>query len=305
MRRHFNLRQIEAFKAMIEYGSVSSAAQMIHISQPAMSKLILNFEANTGLKLFDRVKGRLAPTASGMRLYQEIDRIFAGIRQVENAAEAIRREEQGRLTVGVLPALAGPFIQRVTTGFLRGRHNLFFSVELLTSQWIVDRLIARKLDVGLVSGRIDNPYVTFEPLMEHPLICILPLDHPLTARSRLEPRDLNRMPLVAFPPDSYAGHCVEEMFKASAVQAQVVLFANAAPIVCEFVAAGLGVALVHPLMASGFEGRLAVRRFEPDIPYSFQICRSAEARGARLVDAFAQELRAAAALVFKSMPAAT
>jgi DNA-binding transcriptional LysR family regulator len=166
MRRHFNLRQIEAFKAVIEYGSVSSAAQMVHISQPAMSKLIAHFESDTGLKLFDRVKGRLAPTECGMRLYKEIDRIFAGVRQVENAAEAIRREEQGRLAVGVLPALAGSFIQRATTGFLEDRHNVFCSVESLTSQWIVDRLVARKLDVGLVSGRIDNPYVTLEPLME-------------------------------------------------------------------------------------------------------------------------------------------
>jgi DNA-binding transcriptional LysR family regulator len=301
MRRHFNLRQIEAFKAVIEYGSVSSAAQMVYISQPAMSKLIAHFEADTGLKLFDRVKGRLAPTECGMRLYKEIDRIFAGVRQVENAAEAIRREEQGRLAVGVLPALAGSFIQRATTGFLKDRQNVFCSVESLSSQWIVDRLVARKLDVGLVSGRIDNPYVTLEPLMEHPLVCIMPLDHPLAAKSKIEPRDLDRVPLVAFLPDSYARHRVEEMFEAYEVETQIVLVANAAPIVCEFAAAGLGVSLVHPLMVSGLEHRLAVRRFEPSILYSFQICRSADNRNAQLVEAFAQELRAAAAQISRSM----
>src|SRR4051812_8483162 len=62
MRRHLNLRQIEAFRAVIENGTVSRAAEMLHISQPAMSKLIAHLEADTGLKLFDRVKGRLAPT---------------------------------------------------------------------------------------------------------------------------------------------------------------------------------------------------------------------------------------------------
>jgi DNA-binding transcriptional LysR family regulator len=149
MPRHLNLRQIEAFKAVIENGGISSAAEIVHISQPAMSKLIAHFEADTGLKLFDRLKGRLAPTACGMRLYKEIDRIFAGVRQVENAAEAIRREERGQLVVGVMPALSGSFIQRATVDFLKDRRSVFCSIQTLSSPWIVDRLVSRKLDVGL------------------------------------------------------------------------------------------------------------------------------------------------------------
>ena len=62
MRRRLTLRQVEAFKAVIESGTISSAADLLHVSQPAMSKLIAHFEADTGLKLFDRDKGRLAPT---------------------------------------------------------------------------------------------------------------------------------------------------------------------------------------------------------------------------------------------------
>src|SRR6187399_2597210 len=143
MPRHLNLRQIEAFKAVIERGSISSAADMVHISQPAMSKLIAHFEADTGLKLFDRLKGRLAPTECGMRLYKEIERIFTGVRQVENAAEAIRREERTQLVAGILPALSGSFIQRATTGFRNERRNVFCSVQSLSSQWIVEWLVTR------------------------------------------------------------------------------------------------------------------------------------------------------------------
>ena len=239
MRRHLNLRQIEAFKAVIENGSISGAAQIVHISQPAMSKLIAHFEADTGLKLFDRVKGRLAPTECGMRLYREIDRIFAGVRQVENAAEAIRREERGQLVVGVMPALSGSFIQRALTGFLKDRPNMFCSVQSLGSLWIVDWLVARKLDVGLVSARIENPYVTLEPLLEHPLVCIMPLDHPLAAKSQIEPQDLHQVPFVAFNPEGEIGHRVEEMLEAHGVKVQIVILTNAAPALCGFVAAGL------------------------------------------------------------------
>lgn len=301
MPRHLNLRQIEAFKAVVENGTVSRASQILHVSQPAMSKLIAHLELDTGLRLFDRVKGRLAPTEHGMRLYDEIGRIFSGVQQVENAVEAIRREEQGRLAIGVLPALASTFIQRVATGFLQARPNVFCSVQAMGSQWVVERLISRKLDVGLVSARVDNPYVTLEPLMEQPLACVMPLDHPLAVKAHVEPKDLDKIPFVAFDSDIYVSHLVSDMFERYKVQPQIALMTNAAPTVCEFVAGGLGVSLVHPLMVSGLEHRLAVRRFEPEIPYNFQLCRSADSRNAHIVEAFVQELREKAAQISQAM----
>jgi DNA-binding transcriptional LysR family regulator len=301
MPRHINLRQIEAFKAVIENGTVSRAAELLNISQPAMSKLIAHLEIDTGLKLFDRVKGRLAPTEHGMRLHNEVGRIFAGVRQVENAVEAIRREEQGRLVIGVLPALANSFIQRATSGFLKNRQNVFCSVQSLSSQLIVDWLIARKLDVGLVGVGFDNPYIIREPLMEHPLVCIMAKDHPLAAKRLIKPKDVHQIPFVTMNTDTYIGNRVEKVFEAYEVKPQTVIVANVAPTLCEFVAAGLGVSLVHPLNVSGLEHRLAVRRFAPEIMYNFQLCRSPDSRNAQLIEAFVQEMRETATEISHSM----
>ncbi len=90
--RRLNLRQIEAFKAVIEHGTVSAAASVLHVSQPAISKLIANLEADAALRLFDRFKRRLTPTEPGIRLYAEVDRIFSGVQEVENAVDAIHRQ---------------------------------------------------------------------------------------------------------------------------------------------------------------------------------------------------------------------
>jgi len=301
MLRRLNLRQIEAFKAVIENGTVSRAAEMLNISQPAMSKLIAHLEEDTALKLFDRLKGRLAPTERGMRLYEEIDRIFVGVRQIENAVDAIRREEQGRLTVGVMPALSGSFIQQATMGFLQQHPNVYCSIQSRSSQWIADGLVTRKLDVGLVSSRIDNPYIVTEPLMEHPLVCIMPLDHPLAARSVIQPDHLDGVPFVSFDPESFSGQRIATMFDACKIKANVVLVANVSPTLSEFVMAGLGVALVHPLMISGLQKRLTVRRFEPSISFDFQLCRSRESRNAGLVEAFLQETRATAERISREL----
>jgi DNA-binding transcriptional LysR family regulator len=294
MPRHINLRQVEAFKALMESGTVSRAAEMLHITQSGMSKLIAHLEFDTGLKLFDRVKGRLAPTEHAMRFHDEVERIFTGVRQLEGALEAIRRDELGRIAIGVMPTLSGNFIQRATTSFLKNHDNVFCSVESLGSNWIVDRLISRKLDVGLVSARINNPYVTLEPLMEHPLVCIMPLDHPLTNKRVITPPDLAETPFVTFKPDTFAGNHVEAMLKTSGIKPKTLLVSNIGPTISEFVAAGLGVSLVHPLMMSGLENHLAVRPFKPAVLFSFQLCHIPESRNAQLVKAFLKEVRAVA-----------
>ena len=305
MPRHLNLRQVEAFKAVIETGTVSGAATLLNISQPAMSKLIAHLEEDTGLKLFDRVKGRLAPTARGMRLYEEVDRIFDGIRQVENAVDAIRREQEGQLLVGVMPALSGSFIQQATMSFLKDRPGVFCSVQSRSSQWIVDWLVTRRVDVGLISRRIDNPYVVAESLMEHPLVCVMARDHPLTRKQVIRPKDLDDVPFISFDPESYTGQRVAPMFQEHNIRTNIALVANVSPTLCEFVAAGLGVSLIHPLMVSGMQDRLAVRRFEPAMLLDFQLCRIRDSRNADLIDAFVRETRATAERISRDLLGAT
>lgn len=301
MARQLNLRQVEAFKAVIENGTVSSAALTLNISQPAISKLLMHLEAETRLQLFDRVKGRLAPTERGMRLYEEIERIFAGVRQVESAVEAIRREEQGKLEIGVMPALSGAFIQQATTAFLSNREGVFCSIQSRSSEWIADWLVTRKLDVGVVSARVDNPYLEIEPLFEHGLVCIMPPGHPLTAKRVVSPKDLDQVAMVSASPENYGSQHVTDMLTEYDVQPKIVLISNVSITLCEFVAGGLGVALVHPLIASGHEGRVAIRRFEPAILNDFRLCHSRDSRNAGLVKPFILEMRNTAERICRRM----
>lgn len=297
MTRRLNLRQIEAFKAVIEFGTISRAAEMLNVSQPAMSKLIGHLEADAGLRLFDRVKGRLAPTRRGMRLYEEIDRIFAGVRQIENAVDAIRRDEHSRLHVGVLPALSGAFIRKVTTRFVGAHPDVLCSIWSQSSQWIAEGLVAHKLDAALVASAIDNPYIVAEPLMPRPVVCILPLGHPLGRKRAIAAADIDGAPFVSFAPESDTARRIGRVLDAHGATPNVVMVANTSPVVCEFVAAGVGLALVHPLSVDGVRDRVIVRPFKPTFQIDFQLCRLRDSRNARLVDAFLDAARATAAEV--------
>jgi len=301
MARRINLRQIEAFKAVIEHGTVSRAAEIMNVSQPAMSKLIAHLEEDTGLRLFDRLKGRLAPTGRGMRLYEEIDRVFAGIRQVENAIDTIRRDEQGRLLIGVMPALSGSFIQQATSRFLARQPDVFCSIQSRSSQWITDGIVTRKLDVGLVIAPIDNPYIVAEPMMGQPVVCILPPGHPLAAKTVIVPTDLIGVPFVSFDPESHTHQRVTSVLKDHGVEPNTTMVVSVSPTLCEFVAAGVGVSLVHPLIVSGLREKLAIRRFEPTIQLDFYLCYVRDSRNARLVETYLEVTRETAAAISRTI----
>lgn len=217
------------------------------------------------------------------------------MRQVESAIAFIKREEQSRLFIGVISALSGAFIQRATTKFLADNPNVYCSIESLSSQWITEYVLNRKLDVGLVSARVDNPHLATEPVLEHDLICIMPQAHPLSEMEIIRPEHLHGTPFISFQPASYTGQKIEKVLNEYRVTPKIVLTAATSPTVCEFVAAGSGISLVHPLFIAGMEHRLVTRPFEPGTSFDFSLCYLREARNTHLISKFVMETKAVAA----------
>jgi len=81
------LRHIEVFHAVMQTGSVSKAAELLGISQPAASKVLGHAESALGFRLFERIKGRLRPTAEAAILFVEAEKIQQGMGQVRSLAE--------------------------------------------------------------------------------------------------------------------------------------------------------------------------------------------------------------------------
>ena len=85
-----NLRHIEIFHAVMTAGNLTEAAQMLHTSQPTVSRELARFEKVLGLKLFERTRGRLHPTVQGLRLFEEVQRSWYGLDRIVSAAESLR-----------------------------------------------------------------------------------------------------------------------------------------------------------------------------------------------------------------------
>src|SRR5262245_3427845 len=113
-----NLRQIEAFRALMLSGTVQGAADLMRISQPAVSRLLGELERSSGLALFDRARRRLRPRPEAHLFFREVQQAFAGLDRLRQKAHDIRAFGLGELRVATVPALAVGFIPQVCQAFL-------------------------------------------------------------------------------------------------------------------------------------------------------------------------------------------
>src|SRR2546429_4375845 len=107
-----NSRQVEAFRAMMLTGSVTDAAKLMAVTQPAVSRLLRDFQALLKTELFERRGSGLVPTAAATALYIEIERSFVGLERITPAAQEIRSRRTGTLRIAALPALSNGYLPR-------------------------------------------------------------------------------------------------------------------------------------------------------------------------------------------------
>lgn len=79
-------QQLNAFKAVYELGTMMAASAHIHVTQPAISRLVASLEHQLGFALFQRIRGRLVPTDKGRAFYQEVGKAFLALEHLEHSA---------------------------------------------------------------------------------------------------------------------------------------------------------------------------------------------------------------------------
>src|SRR5258708_32265846 len=103
-----NLKRLQAFRAVFEAGSVTRAAEQLHTTQPALSRLIADLEAELGLALFVRQRRRLVPTAEGRTFPREAEKALVPVDQIVAIARDIRALNGSHLRIfdPMLPSFA-------------------------------------------------------------------------------------------------------------------------------------------------------------------------------------------------------
>ncbi|MGO8910631.1 MAG: LysR substrate-binding domain-containing protein [Bradyrhizobium sp.] len=260
-----NPRQVEAFRAVMTTGSVTSAATMMHVTQPAVSRLIRDLEASLKLALFERRGNRLEPTAEAGHLFAEVERTFVGLSRISQFAEELRVRRAGSLRIAGMPAVTCGFLSRLVGRFIARRPEVAVTLHGLPSHLIADGVAAGRYDFGIAEASVERPGLLVETL---PIkaVAAVPQDDPLARRQILGPKDFEDRSFVSLGQATLFRSRIDATL--AGVRRRQLIETQLTEIACILVAERAGVSLVDPLSASEFAGRGVVfRPFRPDVMF--------------------------------------
>jgi len=292
--RSLNPRQVEAFRAVMLTGSMTAAGSYLGVSQPAISRLVHDFEHHLQLALFVRQGAQVLATPEAVLLYEEVRRAFTGLEQIARTATEIRVGRSGSLRIAAMPAFALGYLAKIVAGFLAERPALSIKLHSDVSQNILNLVATDQFDLGIGAAPMDHPGVRTELLPEVEAVCILPRDHPLAGRKHIAVADLQGADVIGLTPNTRLAQRIDMMLRNSGVAYRMQLQGTLGTTLCALVAEKLGVAIVDPFTATSMrDERIVRRRFRPRLAYDCALVTPAYRPEGRLVGDFAAALRKA------------
>ncbi|WP_138936073.1 LysR family transcriptional regulator [Roseovarius arcticus] len=268
----FNLRQIEAFRTVIETGSMTEAGVMLGVTQPAISRLIRDLEDQYGLQLFSRHAGRIEPTKDAIALHVEVERCYGGMEQMVKFATDLGTFRRQRLRVASTVGHSYFFLPKVIKAFHERCPGVTISLRSGLSPEVVELIEKGQSDIGLALLPLDVHGVIIQEMPETSLVCIMPKGHALAALPEITPRELEQIPLLLISESSLMRKRLLQAFNDAGVTPNVIVDSTYTGPICSLVASGMGVSIIDTMTADAYAGQnIEIRPFSPSIPCELKL----------------------------------
>lgn len=285
--RKLNQRQIEVFNAIMVNKNMTVAAAHLNTSQPTISRELREMEERIGFDLFTRFGKRLTPTDQAFLLHDVVRRAFIGMDEIGRAAAAIRTHNAANFRIATIPAYAESIIPRVAKRLQNSKTSIHLSLHSHEEISLQNEMMTTVFDLGITEGQFEYQGFCHEKIDVGSLVCVLPINHPLTQKNVLTPQDFDCVPYVSFSQDDPYRRKVDEIFVQNDIMCRYSVETTTAASVCSMVMAGLGVSIVNPLTACDYlEMGVALRRFSIEIPYTMHLWHPLKSKNARLIAKF-------------------
>jgi len=295
-------RHIEVFRAVMTARGVTAAARLLCTSQPTVSRELAELERLLGFDLFDRVRGRLQPTARALTLLDEVQRSYLGVDHILTMATRLGGCGQAQLSIICMPSFSHAPLPAVCRRFLAVHPEVSIAITPEESPLLEELLAEQRHDLGLTEHNHPPPGTRLEPLLVADEVCVLPAGHRLLAKAVLEPADFQGERFVSLAAADPYRIQLDEVFRHHDVARVMAIETHSAVSVCSMVREGLGIAVVNPLTALAFKGDgLELRRFAVSIPFRVSVVRPEYRPSTPLADQFVAALRSEAEAILAQL----
>ncbi|WP_116142278.1 LysR family transcriptional regulator [Trinickia diaoshuihuensis] len=254
------LRHIEVFSAIVSTGSAAGAAKLLHISQPAISKILKHAEQSLGFALFIRDKGKLVPTPEALRLRQELAPLEDQLRRIRRLSTSLAQGAVRPLTVAVTPAIAYSVLPRAVGAWSKAFPDAQCELAVAHTREIEYALLLGEAELGLTMRPVSHPNLVTTPILDCALWAIAPPGWwPDDMLSRpFEPNELTNTPFISIDTDDYLGALIADWL-ADAEGIGSRLSVQTYPLARALVENRVGLALVDSLTARSSGGQHTVQ----------------------------------------------
>ncbi len=299
-----NIRQVEVFKAIMDAGSITEAAGRLHVSQPSISKHLKLLEADLGLSLFERAGKRLIAAPEAHALYDQISRTYQGLDHLNRFADDLKHHPHGEITVAAMPLIAQHWLPNAVSDFLTGHEDVSISLPVRSSRWINEAVASASVDFGIGLSTGEESGARREPMMDLPLVCVLPRRHPLAERQTISLHDLDGEDLITLSNFDHWRLSVERALEDQQISPRRRVDTFTTFVACQLVLNGVGIAIVDALTALDYASEdVRIRRLEKAMSFEIFLLRPKHWKLSTLARCFADEIAARACQTQESVSA--
>ena len=180
------LEQMHQLEAVERCGTISAAAEELHMSQPSLSRSIQKLEKELGVELFERSRNRVVLNDAGRLALEHAHRLLRAERSMLDDFRALSRRQRILRIASVAPAP----LWRLTMTVVEGFPGTILDPETVNAREVERRLLNRQADLAVTLVPIELPIVRCMPMMNENLFAYLPEGHPLAGRESVSFEDL-------------------------------------------------------------------------------------------------------------------
>ncbi|HHF3065658.1 TPA: LysR family transcriptional regulator [Vibrio diabolicus] len=268
-----NLRQLEVFYAVMQAGTVSGAARLLHVSQPNVTRVLAHTEQQLSFALFERVKGRLVPTQEAKALLPEAEKVYQQLGQFRSLTNKVKQGTQ-HLRVGAPPVLAAHLLAP-TVALLSKEHGISFELLTANRDELCSGLLKHELDVAIAFGEETPPAIMGHVLLKENLALIAPKSAaiPVEKTVILEELISHDLPIIGLDSRDPLGLLLHQTLSARDEHYQHTITVRSYSAAAELVKHQAGFAIVDPWTAKQYrqDDAVSVHALEPNMSFSVSI----------------------------------
>lgn len=285
-------RQIELFQMAYRHRSTRRAADALHISQPAISRVVAELEAEIGVTLFDRSGRKFEPTAAAHSLQQAVQKHYQGMERIRETAMQIASGTGGHLRVATVPAVADTRVSAAAGKLMAEFSALRIDVDVLNERAGLAALREGRVDCAVVSSDPGDPNLTCNRLADIHPVAILPPGDPLAGNQAISAAELAASPQIMLPPHSPFRRAVENMFDREGVAFHIRAEGQTQTALAGMVAQGAGRAIVdRDILAAANHANVSVAALTSELIWPIRLITLTASQGIPGLRRFTKELQ--------------